>query len=323
VRVLVTEGAGFLGSCLVERLLSGGFEVDALDDLSQGRMDNLRKALKNRRFRFHLGSVLDQEKVDALVEASALVFHLAAVVGMTHVIDAGSRTLNVNAQGSYAILRAAARWDRRCVIFSSSEVYGTGGGLPFEESQPLKPGRRGTARWYYAVAKICSERAAGHHYRSSGLPVTVVRPFNAVGARQSETSGMVLPTFMRCALEGRDLPVYGSGRQSRTFISDEDLVDQVTALALDERSHGLTVNVGGREEYSAEELAALVIDVVGSASGIRKLDYGDLYGGRYTDIARRRPDLSLLERLGHIRRLQPIREVVARIASSMRSGERE
>lgn len=323
MRALVTGGAGFLGSCLVERLLSAGFEVDALDDLSQGRMDNLRLALKNPRFRFHLGSVLDHGKVETLVEAADLVFHLAAVVGMPNVIQAGAETLMVNAGGSYSVLRAAARHVRRCVVFSSSEVYGNGDGRPFEESQVLRPGRKGTARWYYAVAKICSERAALHHHRSGGLPVTVVRPFNAVGARQSDVAGMVLPTFVHCALQGESLPVYGTGLQRRTFIAAEDLIDQVIALALDEAAKGLVVNVGGDEEFSVEELGRLVIDVLGSPSKLCKVDYGELFDGRYTDIVRRRPDLGLLDRLGHFRRLKPVREIIVEMAGAFRKRGRE
>jgi UDP-glucose 4-epimerase len=311
---MVTGGAGFLGSCLVERLLSAGFEVDALDDLSQGRMDNLRQALKIPRFRFHLGSVLDTGKVESLVETADLVFHLAAVVGMPNVIRAGAETLMVNAGGSYAVLRSCARYHRRCVVFSSSEVYGNGAKDPFEERQALRPGRKGTARWYYAMAKICSERAALHHHADSDLPVTVVRPFNAVGARQSEAAGMVLPTFVHCALEGENLPVYGTGAQRRTFVAAEDLIDQVIALALDEAAHGLVVNVGGDEEYSVEELASMVIDVLDSSSAICKVDYGELYDGRYTDIVRRRPDLGRLDKLGHLRRLKPIRQVVKEMA---------
>ena len=163
MRALVTGGAGFLGSCLVDCLLAAGISVDALDDLSQGRMDNLRKALKNERFRFYLGSVLDENLIASLVEKADVVFHLAAVVGMRNIIHAETECLRVNASGSYTVLRQCARTFKRCVLFSSSDVYGNGHHDRFSETHPLNPGKRGSARWYYAVAKICSETVSYTH----------------------------------------------------------------------------------------------------------------------------------------------------------------
>ncbi|MFH2002607.1 MAG: NAD-dependent epimerase/dehydratase family protein [Planctomycetota bacterium] len=317
MRVLVTGGAGFLGSNLVECLLAAGLEVDVLDDLSQGHLDNLGKALKSRRFTFHLGSVLDAELVGSLVQGADQVYHLAALVGMPVIIQAGAETLRVNASGAYTVLKACARHQTRCILFSSSEVYGSCHGAPLSETDPLNPGEKGSARWLYAVAKICSEKAALHHFHHRNLPVTVVRPFNAIGPRQSEASGMVIPTFIRAALEGRPLQIYGTGEQSRTFVAERDLISQVISLAMDERTLGMVINVGGEEAFSVLALARLVNKVLGTDSPIERMPYRKVYGGGYTDIQHRRPDLSLLKKMGHYHRFQPIRDVIAEIAADL------
>jgi UDP-glucose 4-epimerase len=315
VRALVTGGAGFLGSSLVDCLLAAGISVDALDDLSQGRMDNLWKALKNERFRFYLGSVLDDGLVASLVEKADIVFHLAALVGMRNIIHAEKECLKVNASGSYTVLEHCARTLKRCILFSSSDVYGNGRQNRFSENQPLNPGKRGSARWFYAVAKICSEKAAMYLHREKGLPVTVVRPFNATGPRQSSSSGMVVPTFVRNALQNEPILVYGTGKQRRTFVAAEDLIQQVTSLAMDENAVGKVVNVGGEEEYTVYELALLVKCVLGSTSEVVGISYEEAFGAGYTDVMCRRPDLELLVRMGHRRSLRPMRDVVEEMAS--------
>ena len=318
MRALVTGGAGFLGSTLVDLLLAEGMEVTVLDDLSQGRPENLARArLHGGRLRFHRGSVLHGARVDALVSRADLVFHLAAVVGMRNVIAAPRRCLAVNAHGSFRVLRSCARRGVRCILFSSSDVYGDGGGGLLSESRPPRPGRRGAARWYYAVAKLCAERLARFLHRRAGLPVTVVRPFNAAGPRQDPDSGMVVPAFVASALAGRPLPVCGTGRQRRTFVAASDLVRQVLALALDPAAVGLTVNVGGREELSVIELAFLVKEVLRSPVPVVRVSYEEAFGEGYTDIPRRRPDLGRLERLGHLGTLRPLREVIAETAAHL------
>lgn len=324
MRVLVTGGAGFLGSGLVDNLLAIGAHVDALDDLSQGHLDNLVRPLRNSRFSFHLGSVLDERLVDTLVSKADQVYHLAALVGMPVIIHAGAEALRVNASGAYTVLNACVRHSTRCVIFSSSEVYGSGRNIkegiakPFAETDPLDPGEKGSARWLYAIAKMCSERAALSHFRHHDLPVTVVRPFNAIGPRQSASSGMVIPSFISAALEERPMQIFGTGEQTRTFVSEEDLIRQVISLGMDDRAVGRVVNVGGEEAFSIVDLAHVVNEVLGTRASIERMPYKALYGGGYTDIRHRRPDLGLLKKLGHYRRLKPIRDVIAEIASSMR-----
>lgn len=316
----MTGGAGFLGSHLIDSLLAAGLQVDALDDLSQGYMDNLRSALKNERCEFHLGSVLDVDRVAHLVERADIVFHLAALVGMNTLMESRTRILDVNAKGTYRILDACARGRKRILFFSSSEVYGGGGGKLLKEDRPLNPGSRGSVRWLYAVAKICSERAAAFLRERRGLPVILVRPFNAVGVRQSASSGMVLPNFIRSAQRGEPIRVFGSGRQSRTFIAVEDLIHQVIGLALDDRALGLTVNVGGSEEISMYELACRVKEILRSPSPIKRIPYEEAYEDGYTEIMRRRPDLSLLESLGHRRALRPIDDVIRSMATFIKES---
>jgi UDP-glucose 4-epimerase len=323
VRALVTGGAGFLGSILVERLLESGFEADVLDDLSRGRLENLLQASRHGGFRFYLGSVLDRGQVRALVEQADMVFHLAALVGIPVLLDAREDILNVNARGSYNLLRACADQGSRCILLSSSEVYGNGNGNAFSEDDPLEPEGRGSVRWRYAVAKICSERAAMFLSREKGLPITVMRPFNAVGPRQSLASGQVLPAFVRAAVLGEPLRVFGTGEQRRTFVAGRDLIDQIVRLSMDDRSVGKTFNVGGEEEYSIAALANRVKSVLGSASEIRFTPYEKVYGAGNGDLLQRKPDLSRLKSLGHFRPLQPLTNVIREMASRYRATLRE
>jgi len=290
--------------------------IDALDDLSLGSMDNLGRSLENSAFSFHLGSVLDEKITSRLVDRADVVFHLAALVGMQNILHAGEKTLEVNARGSYKVLKACARQKKRCVVFSSSDVYGNGTGSYISEEDSLDPGPRRSARWYYAVAKICAERAASVHFKRSGLPVTVVRPFNAAGPGQAWSAGMVLPTFVRQALSGAPIRVHGNGEQRRTFVASENLVDQVIGLAMDDRSIGMVVNVGGVEEHSVNGLAYMVKEVLGSSSAVRHVPYKQVFGEGYVDVWRRRPDLSLLEKLGHCRPFKPLRDVIHEMAVS-------
>jgi UDP-glucose 4-epimerase len=323
VRALVTGGAGFLGSHLVEHLLEAGFEVDVLDDLSHGHLGNLESAFPNSGFRFHLGSVLDRNLVRTLVEKADIVYHLAALVGIPVLLDARKEILRVNAHGSYRVMEACADLHRRCVFFSSSEVYGNGKGKAFTEDDPLEPECRGSVRWRYAVAKICSERAAMFLSREKGFPVTVMRPFNAVGPRQSIASGLVLPAFVRAAIRGEPLIVFGTGEQSRTFVAGTDLIEQIVRLSMDERTVGGTFNVGGEEEYSIAALAQKVKSVLGSSSEIRFTPFEEVYGPGNSDLVQRKPDLSRLKSLGHFRPLRPLPEVILETASQHRAELRE
>lgn len=315
MRALVTGGAGFLGSCLVDRLLAAGWTTDVLDDLSLGSLENLRSALKNPGFSFQLGSVLDEDLVNGLVEQADYVFHLAALVGIPVVLEAGRETLRVNAGGSYTVLRSCAAHGKRCILFSSSEVYGNGNGAPFSEDHAVNLDDRGSIRWLYAAAKACAERAARFWYRKTRLPVTTVRPFNATGPKQSPSSGQVMPVFVNNALRNKPLRVFGNGEQRRTFVAGQDLVDQVIDLAMDERSVGGTYNVGGEEEFTVNELAHLVKELLGSSSPVEHVSYEAAYGERYIDIMHRRPDLSRLKAMGYGRRLQPLEDVILQMSS--------
>ncbi|MBU0753899.1 MAG: NAD-dependent epimerase/dehydratase family protein [Planctomycetes bacterium] len=321
MRALVTGGAGFLGSCLVDRLLAAGWITEALDDLSQGSLNNLRSAFNHSNFNFQLGSVLDNGLVGAMVERADYVFHLAALVGIPVVLEAGRETLRVNAKGSYTVLRACAARQKRCILFSSSEVYGNGNGSSFSENHAINLDDRGSIRWLYAAAKACSERAAQFWFRKSGLPVTTVRPFNATGPKQSLSSGQVVPVFVHNALRNQPLRVFGNGEQRRTFVSGEDLVDQVIDLAMDERTVGRVYNVGGVENLSINELAHLIREILHSSSPVVHVPYEKAYGERYLDIMQRKPDLTRLNTLGYGRRLQPLQEIIEEISAQNRDKD--
>lgn len=299
MRVLVTGGAGFIGSHLVERLLARGAEVAALDDLSSGSPANLARCLDDPRFDLIEGSVLDRDLVERASEGRDAVFHLAAAVGVARVLERPSATLETNAVGTSHVLAAATRARARVVLASSSEVYGRSEQLPFRESDPLLLGSTAEPRWAYACSKAIGEWMGFAHAREHGLELVVVRFFNVVGPRQHGRYGMVLPRFVRAAVAGEPITVYGDGRQTRCFLHVADALDALLALSDAVRAAGTAVNVGSEEEVSIAELALRVKRAAASSSPIVRMPYREAYGTEIADLPRRVPDTRLLrERTG-------------------------
>jgi UDP-glucose 4-epimerase len=316
MHVLVTGGAGFLGSHLAAALLARGDEVEALDDLSTGRAGNLPA-----------GAVLveadlrDRERVREAVSRADLVLHFGAAVGAEVVARDPAGTWSRNVEGTAALLDAAARHGRRVLLASSSEVYGPEGGGPLREDDPVRLRPHGR-RDVYALSKAAGEAYALALHRSHLLPVTVVRLFNVVGARQSDRYGMVLPRFVAAARAGRPLEVYGDGSQRRCFLHVGDAVRALLALAGTAASEGVIVNVGTDREIPIRELAETVAEEVGGGARIRHVPFERVYGEGFCDPPRRVPDVS---RLGALTGFAPrlgVRDAIADLlaAASPASG---
>jgi UDP-glucose 4-epimerase len=297
MRVLVTGGAGFIGSHLCARLLARGDEVLCLDDLSTGRPENLASCLDLPGFELVRGSVLDERLVARCVDRVDGVFHLAARVGVRLVLEEPTATLGDNVLGARLVLAAAARRRARVLFASSSEVYGRNESPPFAEDGPLLCGATQEPRWSYACSKAMGESLAFAHAREQGLDVVVVRFFNVVGPRQRGRYGMVLPRFVRAAVAGEPHEIYGEGDQTRCFLHVEDAMTAVLALWDEPRSIGQVVNVGSDAEIAIGALAERVCRAAGSASARVRLPYREAYGTDWRDFRRRVPDLARLRGL--------------------------
>jgi UDP-glucose 4-epimerase len=291
MRILVTGGAGFIGSHLSETLLERGHEVWALDDLSTGRVENLKTFDRNERFRFLEGDVTDGSLVHGLVAQCERVFHLAAAVGVRYVLENPLRSLLTNIRGTEVVLEACAAHERRVIVFSSSEVYGKGVSVPFSEDDDRLMGPTHKLRWSYACGKAVDECLAQAYWQQHRLPVTVVRCFNTCGPRQSSAYGMVIPNMVERALADKPILVFGDGKQSRCFSSVLDVVRGVLLLADHPGARGEIYNIGTAEEVTVQQLAERIKARCNSSSKIEFVEYEKIYGSSFEDMRRRVPDL--------------------------------
>ena len=281
MRVLITGGAGFIGSHLAEALLSRGDEVAVLDDLSTGRLENIAHLTAWPGFSCTVGSVTNEPLVANLVDQCDVVFHLAAAVGVRLVMSAPVHTIETNVHGTETVLRQAARGKKLVVVASTSEVYGKSAVFPFREDADLVLGQPTKTRWGYAASKLIDEFLALAYWQEQQVPVIVVRFFNTVGPRQSDRYGMVIPNFVRQALAGEPLIVHGTGEQTRSFTWVGDVVWALLALAAEPRSVGQVFNIGNGAEVSIWELAKMIIDMTGSTSRIRFVPYHEVFGHQF------------------------------------------
>ncbi|MFC7305789.1 NAD-dependent epimerase/dehydratase family protein [Streptomyces monticola] len=296
---LITGGAGFIGSHLVEALLGQGESVVVLDDLSTGDKANLAAAWSNPRLRFVRGSVLDERLVEELTGRCDTVVHLAAAVGVRLIVEQPLKSFTTNVRGTENVIAAAHRHGRRVLLASTSEIYGKNPG-PLTEGCDRVLGATSVARWSYSTAKAVDEILALAHHREFGLPVTVARLFNTVGPRQSPAYGMVIPRLVRQAVAGEPLTVHGDGRQRRCFAHVADVVDALLRLLAHPGADGRIFNVGTEDEISIAGLAARVVARAGSASPVVLVPYDQVYGagaGDFEDIERRLPDTTRLREL--------------------------
>lgn len=306
-RVLITGGAGFIGSHLAETMLERGYFVTVIDDLSTGRFDNIEPLVNHSRFRFAIDTITNGVVMDRLASECDLIVHLAAAVGVMLIVEQPVHTIETNVLGTEAVLRAALRYRAKVLVASTSEVYGKGNHVPFKEEDDVVLGPTCRSRWAYAASKMVDEFLALAYFREKGLPIAVFRLFNTVGPRQTGRYGMVIPRFVQQALRGEELSVYGDGTQSRCFIHVKDAVEAIISLAECEAAVGEVFNIGSTEEISINELAHMVLDTVrkqnvrsGSDqkldSQITHIPYDQAYAVGFEDMRRRVPDISKILR---------------------------
>ncbi len=288
---LVTGGAGFIGSHLVEAALGEGHRVLVLDDLSSGSIENLSAVRTHPALEFLPESVTSKSILAEFVDRADVVFHLAATVGVFNIIESPVATIENNIGGTEAVLRMAAKKKKKVILTSTSEVYGKSHRIPFREDGDLVFGATSKSRWSYACSKVIDEFLALAYWREFGVPTVIVRLFNTIGPRQIGRYGMVVPRFLNQALTGQDLTVYGSGQQSRCFTYVSDVVRWLLLLSVNDRAVGEILNLGNPEEITITGLARKIIEITGSSAGIEFIPYERAYELGFEDMERRVPDI--------------------------------
>jgi len=297
VIALITGGAGFVGSHLAERLLADGHEVLVLDNLSTGSIDNISHLKSHPRFSYVVDSVTNEPLLAEMIDRSDVVFHLAAAVGVKLIVEQPVHTLETNVHGTEVVLKHANKKKKLVFIASTSEVYGKSTDVPFRETADLVLGPTSKHRWAYACSKLIDEFLALAYWKEKKLPVVIVRLFNTVGPRQTGQYGMVLPTFVRQALAGHPITVFGDGTQSRSFTYVGDVVDALVRLAHEPRAIGDVFNIGSTSEVTIGELATRVKKMTDSASPIETVPYDVAYEAGFEDMPRRVPDIAKIQSL--------------------------
>ena len=297
MRVLITGGAGFIGSHLADSYLQRGDEVLVIDDLSTGTIENIRHLKDHSRFHYTIDSVHNQPVTAELVDQCDVVFHLAAAVGVKLIVESPVRTIETNVRGTEVVLALANKKQKRVLVASTSEVYGLSTDVPFREDGNLVMGATTKGRWSYACSKAIDEFLALAYWREKKLPTTIVRLFNTVGPRQTGRYGMVIPSFVKQALAGRPITVYGDGKQTRCFGYVGDVVGALIKLMDRPESVGQVFNIGSNEEISILKLAEKVKELTGSDSEIVFVPYDEAYEEGFEDMPRRVPDTAKINQL--------------------------
>ena len=294
--VVVTGGAGFIGSHLCEYLLAHKQKVVVVDDLSTGSISNIGHLLSNRNFKFIKASVCDEKLMRKVIKAGDCVYHLAAAVGVNLIIQRPVHTIETNIHGTEVVLSTANKYGKKVLITSTSEVYGKNEKVPFKEDDDTVLGSTKFSRWSYACSKAIDEFLAPAYHRQYGLEVVIVRLFNTIGPRQTGRYGMVVPRFIDWALKNEPVMIYGSGKQARSFTYVSDVVRAITALMENKKANGEVFNVGSAEEITIEALAEKIIEKVGSKSKKKYISYSRAYGQGFDDMQRRLPCLKKIKK---------------------------
>ena len=292
MRVLITGGAGFIGSHLSDAYLKRDDEVYVIDDLSTGSIENIQHLKNNPRFHYTIDTVHNLPVVAELVDQCDVIFHLAAAVGVKLIVESPVRTIETNVRGTEVVLNLANKKKKKVLIASTSEVYGLSEQVPFREDGNLVMGATTKGRWSYACSKAIDEFLALAYWREKKLPTIVVRLFNTVGPRQTGQYGMVIPTFVKQALSGRPITVYGDGKQTRCFGYVGDIVGALVKLMDNPAAVGQVFNIGSSEEVTILELAGRIKELTNSASEIAFVPYDEAYEEGFEDMPRRVPDIS-------------------------------
>jgi UDP-glucose 4-epimerase len=308
--ILVTGGAGFIGSHLVERLLAAGNRVVVIDDLSTGSRENLPSGGTHPGLEFIHAKIRDCDRLPQLADGADFIYHLAATVGVELVVKSALHVLESSFHETQLLLQAAASHHTPLLLTSTSEVYGKSQKPAFSEEDDLLIGPPGQSRWSYACAKLTDEFLALAYAREKGLPVVIARLFNTVGPRQTGRYGMVLPRFIASARAGEPLKVFGDGAQTRCFCLVTDVVEALVRLQNNPATRGEIFNIGGTEEISILELARLVVATLGSTSPIELIPYDQAYAPGFDDMRRRKPLVEKLERVVKFHPQTTLREII-------------
>ena len=320
MKILITGGAGFIGSHLAESWLRDGHSVAVIDDLSTGSLDNLKCIPHQERLEFVKGSIITSRALPGLVKDADVIYHLAAAVGVELVVHAPIHTIETNVSGTARILKLADKFGgKRIFIASTSEVYGKSASVPFHETDDLIIGPSTHSRWSYACSKLIDEFLLMAYHKSKDLPGTVTRFFNTVGPRQTGRYGMVIPRFVSAALQGKPLRVFGTGEQTRCFCHVADTVRALRMLADCEASFGQILNIGSTDRITIRQLAETVIDQLHSSSKIKLVSYDKAYEAGFEDMLHRAPDCAKIGRICGWKAELPLDRIISDVAAQMRT----
>lgn len=319
MKILITGGAGFIGSHLSDRLVGAGHTVMTLDNLSTGQMANIEQLVDHERFSFQFGSVADVPLVAELVDRCDVTVHLAAAVGVRLIVEKPVHTIETNIRGTEVVLEAVARKNKPVLIASTSEVYGKSAKVPFSEEDDLVMGPTTHSRWAYACSKALDEWLALAYSVEKDVPVIVTRFFNTVGPRQTGRYGMVLPSFAAQAVRGEPITVYGSGKQSRCFAHVQDVVEAVERLITTPEALGQVFNVGSCREVTIEDLAHMVREAADSESEIVHVPYEEAYAEGFEDMMRRVPSVEKLSKTIGFKPTTSLEKIVADVVAEQKS----
>jgi UDP-glucose 4-epimerase len=321
VRVLITGGAGFIGSHLAEALLNAGHHVDIIDNLSTGSIRNVAHLKQHPKFKYVIDTITNEPLLAELIDGNDVIFHLAAAVGVKLIVEQPVHTIETNVHGTEVVLKHANKKKKLVFIASTSEVYGKNTDVPFREDANLVMGATVKHRWAYACSKAIDEFLALAYWKERGLPVIVVRFFNTVGPKQTGQYGMVLPNFVRQALAGEPITVFGDGTQSRSFADVSDVVDCLLKLMHEKKAVGEVFNIGNPQEVTILKLAELVKAQTGSESPIEFVPYDKAYEAGFEDMPRRVPDIAKIHKLVGFQPTVQLGEIISRVVHYFRSQQ--
>ena len=319
MKILITGGAGFIGSHLADKLIGEGHEITAIDNLSTGRYSNIEHLEGHERFRLIIDTVLNERLMEELIRETDRVYHMASAVGVRLIMERPVQTIETIFRGTDVVLGFCSRYRKRVLIPSTSEVYGKGISVPFKEDDDLLTGATDKHRWAYACAKTLDEFLALAHWKETRLPVAVVRLFNTVGPRQTGQYGMVVPRFVHAAMKNESIEVHGDGSQSRCFGHVFDVVQGLTKLLEDPNCFGQVMNLGSDEEVTIKQLAERAINLTGSKSELRYIPYDVAYGDGFEDMQRRVPSLEKARRLIGYQPTRTLNDIINDVAAEART----
>lgn len=320
MKILITGGAGFVGSHLADKLIGDGHEITVIDNLSTGKYSNVEHLEGNEHFRLIIDTVLNERLLEELVRETDHVYHMASAVGVRLIMEQPVQTIETIFHGTDVILKFCSRYRKRVLIPSTSEVYGKGASVPFKEDGDLLTGATDKHRWAYACAKTLDEFLALAHWKETRLPVVVVRLFNTVGPRQTGQYGMVVPRFVEAAVKNEPIEVHGDGAQSRCFGHVADIVEGLPRLLESPGCLGQVINLGNDEEVTITQLAERSIALTGSSSTIRYVPYTEAYGEGFEDMRRRVPSLEKAKRLIGYKPTRTLDDIINDVARGFRQA---